>query len=557
MELLEKHFDTAFTAPDGVEKLRGLILTLGMKGKLVSQNPQDRSVDELLRGIGAEKQKLIEEGEIKKTRTLSQIKVEETPYSLPEGWRWRRVRDICHDWGQKTPNKTFTYIDVGSIDSKNGVISEDVQLIESSEAPSRARKLVRKGTVVYSTVRPYLLNIAIVEKEYEPEPIASTAFAILHPYKGINNRFVFYYLRSSVFIQYVEAQMKGVAYPAINDGNFFQGLFPLPPTTEQRRIVAKIDQLMARCDELEKLREARDRLRIKVHMAACDRLLTAPDPDTFTQSWQFITQHFSELYTVKENVAELRKVVLQLAVMGKLVPQDHRDTSSIELLDEIKAEQQRLVREEKLKTKAGESISKEEEYLKIPQKWTYCRLGNLAKFIDYRGRTPKKVDSGIPLITAKNVRFGYISREPYEYITKDEYEDWMTRGFPRFGDILFTPEAPLGNVAIVDILGIFALAQRVICFQLHESEMSSYIRLLIMSNPFQNQLLINATGMTAKGIKASKLKEIPVPIPPLAEQHRIVAKVDQLMSLCDTLEQQIDATTQKQIALLNAVTAQL
>ncbi|MGB3295151.1 MAG: restriction endonuclease subunit S [Phormidesmis sp.] len=342
MDLLEKSFDTAFDAPNGVEKLRELVLTLGMRGKLVPQNPKDRSVDELLKTIKIEKQKLIEEGEIKKTKSLPQISLEEMPYLLPKGWRWTRVQDICHDWGQKTPGRTFTYIDVGSIDSKNGVISEDIQLLESSDAPSRARKLVRKGTVIYSTVRPYLLNIAIVEEEYEPEPIASTAFAILHPYHGVDNRFIFYYLRSAVFIRYVEAQMKGVAYPAINDGNFFRGLFPLPPTAEQCRIVAKIDQLMARCDELENLRESRDRLKIKVHMAACDRLLTAPDTDTFTQSWQFITQHFSELYTVKENVTELRKAILQLAIMGKLVPQNPTEPPARELVKEIEAAKQRL-----------------------------------------------------------------------------------------------------------------------------------------------------------------------------------------------------------------------
>ncbi len=143
-----------------------------------------------------------------------------------------------------------TYIDVSSIDNKNRIVSDTVQLLESNEAPSRARKIVTQGTVIYSTVRPYLLNIAIIEKEYYNEPIASTAFAILHPYSGVNNRFVYHYLKSPVFIKYVEDQMKGVAYPAINDGNFYKGLFPLPPLVEQHRIVEKIDRLMEKVDRL-------------------------------------------------------------------------------------------------------------------------------------------------------------------------------------------------------------------------------------------------------------------------------------------------------------------
>jgi type I restriction enzyme S subunit len=179
-------------------------------------------------------------------------------------------------------------------------------------------------------------------------------------------------------------------------------------------------------------------------------------------------------------------------------------------------------------------------------------LGNLARFIDYRGKTPKKVDSGIPLITAKNVRFGYINREPYEYLTESEYESWMTRGFPRVGDILFTTEAPLGNVAIIDIQERFALAQRVICLQLHKPEIACFLKFLIMSAIFQNQLLDNATGMTATGIKSSRLKEIPIPIPPLAEQRRIVAKIDELMARCDELEKLRGNRDRKQITVHTA-----
>jgi type I restriction enzyme, S subunit len=198
----------------------------------------------------------MKEGKIKNPKPLPEIKPDELPYDLPKEWNWVRLKTICHDWGQKTPDSSFTYIDVGSIDNRRGLIGDDVQLIESADAPSRARKIVRKGTVIYSTVRPYLLNIAIVDKDFIPEPIASTAFAILHPFCEISNRFVYYYLRSPRFIHYVESTMKGVAYPAINDSDFFQGCFSLPPIAEQHRIVAKIDRLMEFCDRLEESIEA-------------------------------------------------------------------------------------------------------------------------------------------------------------------------------------------------------------------------------------------------------------------------------------------------------------
>jgi type I restriction enzyme S subunit len=192
-------------------------------------------------------------------------------------------------------------------------------------------------------------------------------------------------------------------------------------------------------------------------------------------------------------------------------------------------------------------------YIVVPDCWIYCRLGNLARFIDYRGKTPKKISSGVSLITAKNVRFGYISREPEEYVSPAEYESWMTRGFPRGGDMLFTTEAPLGNIAIIDIAEKFALAQRVICFRLHDQTIGAYLKIAIMSNQVQQQLINAATGMTATGIKASKLKEIPVPIPPLEEQHRIVAKVDELMAICDQLKTRITEANELQRKIADVV----
>ncbi len=197
-----------------------------------------------------------------------------------------------------------------------------------------------------------------------------------------------------------------------------------------------------------------------------------------------------------------------------------------------------------LKTSASYIDQEGSYFVSKPQNWEWIRLGNLAKFIDYRGKTPKKIDTGIPLITAKNVRFGYLDEEPREYISEKDYQDWMTRGFPQLGDLLFTTEAPLGNISEINLTYQFALAQRVICFQLHKPEISRFLKLFIMSNKFQDLLLDESTGMTATGIKASKLKELPICLPPLEEQQRIVAKVDELMQLCDQVEHQLNLSSE-------------
>lgn len=556
MGLLEKHFDLAFAAPDGIKKLRELVLTLAMQGKLVPQDPNDQPASELLEEIEAEKKRLVKEGKIKQSKPLPEIKLEEVPYNLPDGWKWVRVRNICHDWGQKIPDKLFTYIDVSAIDNKRGVISNDVQVLESFDAPSRARKIVCQGTVIYSTVRPYLLNIAIVDKDFSHEPIASTAFAILHPFYKTSNHFIYYYLRSPVFISYVESMMKGVAYPAINDGDFFQGLFPIPPFAEQRRIVAKIDELMARCDELEKLRSDRTQKRITVHTAALNRLMMAKDSSDFNTAWRFITQHFSELYSVKENVAELRKAILQLAVMGKLVPQDPNDQPASELLNAIGVEKERLVKEGKIKQyKPSPKIKPDEIPYDLPKGWEWVRIRNICH--DWGQKIPDKLFTYIDVGSIDNKR-GVISDDVQ--LVESINAPSRARKIVRNGTVIYSTVRPyLLNIAIVDKDFPYESIASTAFAILHPfCEISNRFIYYYLRSP----VLISYVESTMKGVAYPAINDGDFfqglfPLPPLAEQRRIVAKIDQLMTLCDYLEKQIDNANSKQTDLLNAVMAQV
>lgn len=243
------HFDLLFTTEASIDALKQTLLQLAVMGKLVPQDPDDEPASELLKRIQAEKAKLIAEGKLKKEKPLSPITDEEKPFELPQGWEWVRVNDIGHDWGQKTPNQNFTYIEVSAIDNQLGLVLTPA-ILKAEDAPSRARKVVKKNTIIYSTVRPYLLNVAVIDTEFKYEPIASTAFAVIQPYCEMPSRYFLHYLRSPIFIKYVESVQTGIAYPAINDSQFYSGLLPLPPIAEQYRIVAKVDELMALCDQL-------------------------------------------------------------------------------------------------------------------------------------------------------------------------------------------------------------------------------------------------------------------------------------------------------------------
>ena len=184
--------------------------------------------------------------------------MEEPPFNVPENWRWARIREITSDRGQKVPDATFTYIDVTAIDKENGLVIGP-KVLGPSAAPSRARKVVQLGEVIYSCVRPYLLNVAVVEGDFDPSPIASTAFAILNGHGFVLPRYLWIVLRSPFMVACVEQNQRGQAYPAINDADFAVLPFPLPPLAEQHRIVAEVDELMALCDRLEAARAERKR----------------------------------------------------------------------------------------------------------------------------------------------------------------------------------------------------------------------------------------------------------------------------------------------------------
>ncbi len=268
----------------------------------------------------------------------------------------------------------------------------------------------------------------------------------------------------------------------------------------------------------------------------------------------------TELSHQLELVRQLRQAFLREAMQGKLVPQDTADEPAEILLDKIKAEKEKLVAEKKIKKdKPMPEIKPGEISFEIPNNWTWCRLGEIFKFIDYRGKTPNKSQSGMRLITAKNIRMGYIDEHPVEYMTETDYEKWMVRGFPKIGDLLFVTEGhTMGFVAQIDKKYTFALAQRTMTFQPFNYDYVKFIYYFILCPMFQKTIKANATGSAAMGMQSAKLKLIPVPLPPLAEQKRIVEKLEKLMKYCDQLEANIreskaNAESLLQVALKEAL----
>jgi len=567
--LLERHFDTAFAAPDGIQKLRELILTLAMQGKLVPQDPKDQPASELLKAIEAEKQRLLKEGKIKQPKLLSEIEIMEMPYQLPKDWKWAKLGDVMFeamtgiDRGKQFQSKSneYPYFKMNNISNSGCCDFSNVTRI-NYEGSDHEKYVLREGDFLFNTrnSRELVGKTCIFKRPNNEQWFFNNNILRIDLPDLILNHFVNFWFLSPLGkseLEKLKSATTNVA--AVYQGKLVSFPIPLPPLAEQRRIVAKIDRLMARCDELEKLRAERNQKRITIHTAALDRLLNAKESNNFSTAWRFITQHFGELYSVKENVAELRKAILQLAVMGKLVPQDPTDEPASELLRAIAAEKQQLVKEGKIKQpKPLPDIKPEEMPYELPKGWQWSNIQNISlKVTDGEHATPQRSESGYYLLSARNVTNEGIKLDNVDYVPQHEYERIRKRCNPEIGDILISCSGSVGRIAIVDANDYVMVRSAALIKHEHNFLMSSFLAYALKSPMVQSQIVEKSRTTAQSNLFLGKINEILIPIPPLVEQRRIVAKIDQLMALCNALDQQIDAATGKQSALLNAVMAQV
>ncbi len=438
--LLEQHFDIAFAAPDGIKKLRELILTLAMQGKLVPQDPSDQPASELLKEIEAETRRLVKAGKIREPKPLPEIKPEERPYELPVSWAWIRLGQVSDYNGRKNSTSGEIADDTWLLDLED-IEKETSRVIYRAKYSERLSKSTKstfqKGDVLYGKLRPYLNKVVVADTD----GVCTTEIIPIVPSSAIDSQFLRWLMKRPAFLTYVDSLMYGVKMPRLGTDDAVKSIHPLPPLVEQQRIVARIDQLMARCDELEKLRAECEEKRLNVHISALNRLFEAQGNDDFTNAWHFINRHFGELYSVKANVTELRKAILQLGVMGKLVPQDPIDQPASELLKEIEAEKRRLVKEGKIKTqKPLPKIKSEDLPFELPKGWIWMRLASLSSTIDY-GTSQKTIDdsSKVPVYRMGNIVDGNLVSSGMKYI--DQTIDDLPRLYLHKNDILFNRTA--------------------------------------------------------------------------------------------------------------------
>lgn len=530
----------------GVDRLRALILELAVQGRLVPQDPDDEPASDQLKRIKSEKSRLAAIGKAKIGKPLRVPT--NWPFEIPSNWAWTQLGHVTN-YGQTEK------ADPGTVPPETWVLElEDVekgtsrllQRVRYSDRPFQSQKNVfQANDVVYGKLRPYLDKVIIAD---EPG-VCTTEMMPMRGYGEVRSDYIRLFLKTPFFIKLATDASHGMNLPRLATEKAREAPFALPPCAEQQRIAAKVDDLMALCDALETESDAA----ISAHQTLVETLLStltnSADMTDLATNWARIEAHFNILFTTEISVDALKQAILELAVRGKLVPSDDSEEPATALIKKWESAKQLLF------TNAGDRRIKfapkpKNSPFDLPLHWQFQSFENIFLFIDYRGNTPPKTQSGIPLITAKNVRMGYLDRDPHEFIADETLSKWMTRGLPELGDLFFTTEAPLGNVCLNDIKEPFAIAQRLICFKPFGPTNTHFYMFAIMSQSVQRVLDENATGMTARGIKAAKLKPISLPVPPEAEQARIVAKVEELMALCEDLKVRIRdaAATQRNLA---------
>ncbi|MBF8767129.1 restriction endonuclease subunit S [Pseudomonas putida] len=543
-------------APNGIKKLRELILELAVRGKLVPQDPEDLSARTGLDASRTERAKAMLEGKIKKEKPAMEVADSEQPFELPDGWAWCRIVDT----GNYINGLAFKPGDWSSmgrpiirIQNLSGRSAE----FNRTEREVDASVVVNPGDILVSWSAT--LDAFIWRGE---QGVLNQHIFRVTPSKIVSAQYLYWLLKWAIKVLADSDHAHGLVMAHINRGPFLAQPIGLPPLTEQNKIVVKIAELMALCDRLEARQADADNAHTQLVQALLGSLTQARDAADFAQSWQRLAEHFHTLFTTESSIDALKQTLLQLAVMGKLVAQDPSDEPARELLKSIQLERQAAIFGRNKLKKLRSSDTEDELSFRLPSQWSLARLGELVISGPSNGNSPKPVSVEAPYrcLTLSATTRGTFNNQCYKFVDIDA--DTASKYFLKEGDLL------IQRANSIDYVGVSAIYngpddQFIFPDLMMRLRVSQYLNL-----PFIHAYLSSITGRAyfrnhASGTQGNMPKinqgtvvNAPIPIPPLAEQHRIVAKIDQLMALCDQLKARLNQARQVHEHLASALVEQ-
>ncbi|HEP9227772.1 restriction endonuclease subunit S [Pseudomonas aeruginosa] len=532
-------------APNGAKKLRELILQLAVMGKLVPQDPSDEPASELLKRIAEGKARLVAEGKIKRQKPRAHITETEAPFDLPKDWQWARLGDLSElitsgsrDWAQHYSNEGAIFVRMGNLSRGSYELRlNSIQRVSPPENGEGSRTKLEPGDLLLSITGDVGL-LGLIPENFG-EAYINQHVCLIRFISSVRGRFLPEALRSPLAYKQYEAPQRGIKN-SFRLGDVSDILVPLPPLAEQHRIVAKVDELMALCDRLEAQQADTESAHTQLVQALLDSLAQSSDADEFAANWKRLAEHFHTLFTTESSIDALKQTLLQLAVMGKLVPQHPNDEPASELLKRIAEEKSRLVTEGKIKRqKPLPEINEEDKPFQLPKSWIWTRLGNLAGLITSGSRDWAQHYSEEGAVF---VRMGNLSRRSYELRLNNIQrvsppEDGEgSRTKLEAGDLLISITGEVGLLGLIpDGFGEAYINQHVCLVRFVRQLQGRFLPEILRSPLAYDQYEAPQRGIK-NSFRLTDVSEMLVPLPPLSEQHRIVAKVDQLMALCDQLK---------------------
>ncbi|MBF8755541.1 restriction endonuclease subunit S [Pseudomonas guariconensis] len=554
-------------APNGIKKLRELILELAVRGKLVPQDPNDEPASELLKRIAEEKARLLAEGQIKKTKPLAAMAEEDQPFELPAGWKWASTAALTlliTDGTHHTPtyiNSGVPFISVKDIDGATISFDNCKYISQEEHVAINTRCNPELGDILLCRIGT-LGRPTIVDTEVPFSLFVSVGLLKL-PKKTEFSRYFHCVLSSPLmYRQYDQIKAGGSHTNKLNLGDIPRLLVPVPPLAEQHRIVAKVDELMALCDRLEARQTDAESAHAQLVQELLSSLVQACDAEDFAQSWQRLAEHFHTLFTTESSIDALKQSLLQLAVMGKLVPQDPNDEPASELLKRIAESSAKLVAGTKAKKgslKAGIAVEGING-IGLPPTWLWVPFDDLINPeypIAYGVLVPgPDVVDGIPFVRIADLDLVAPPVKPEKSISP-EVDSQFERTRIRGGEILMGVVGSVGKLGIAPDTWAGANIARAICRIVPCGYVSkSYILWLLQSDLMRRQFLGDTRTLAQPTLNVGLIRSASTPLPPLAEQHRIIAKVDQLMALCDQLKARLNQARQVHEHLASALVEQ-
>ncbi|MBF0268791.1 MAG: restriction endonuclease subunit S [Alphaproteobacteria bacterium] len=551
-DMLLAHYDRIADAPDAIARLRRFILDLAVRGKLVPQDPNDEPASELLKRIAAEKARLgIRDA-------LEPLASEEVPFALLKGWAWTRIGEICSKTGSgSTPRggkEVYVESGVPFLRSQNvyddGLRLDDVAYIAADVHARMSGTAVKPADLLLNITGGSMGRCCRVPDGFGEANISQHVAIIRSAIDGMTD-FLHKLVLAPYFQAFIFGKQTGAGRGGLPKNRMDRIAVALPPLAEQHRIVAKVDELMALCDRLEAARKEREATRDRLALSSLARL-NAPDPETFQADARFALNNLSALTTRPDQIKQLRQTILNLAVRGKLVPQDPNDEPASELLKRIAAEKARLVKAGEIKSPREASVPAEAPF-SVPSNWRWSQLSEIG-VLSPRNEAPDVLEASfvpMPLIAAD-----------YGVANQHEVRPWgeIKKGYTHFAE---------GDVGLAKITPCFENGKSTVFRNLTGGIGSGttelhivrplfieqdYILLFLKSPHFIETGIPKMTGTAGqKRVPTEYFAHSPFPLPPLAEQHRIVAKVDELMALCDRLEASLSTCDDTRRCLLESI----